>query len=109
MTDCLFCRIARHEIPVEAVCEDEHLIAFRDIYPQAPAHLLYIPKQHFADLTEAPKEILGHLLSEAAALAKRELPDGFRIVLNTGVDAGQTVQHLHLHILGGRFMGWPPG
>ena len=109
MSDCLFCKIASHTIPVKAVHEDEHSIAFSDINPQAPTHLLLIPKQHFATAAEAPADVLGHLLKEAADLAKRKLPDGYRIVVNTGDDGGQTVHHLHLHILGGRHMGWPPG
>jgi histidine triad (HIT) family protein len=109
MSDCLFCKIAAHQIPVKAVHEDEHSIAFPDINPQAPTHWLLIPKQHFAKVTEAPYEVLGHLVQEAAALAKRELPGGFRLVVNTGDDGGQTVHHLHVHILGGRHMGWPPG
>jgi histidine triad (HIT) family protein len=109
MSDCLFCKIANHQIPVKAVYEDDHSIAFPDIHPQAPTHLLLIPKQHFANVAQAPAEVLGHLLKTAATLAHRELPNGFRIVANTGSDGGQTVHHLHLHILGGRPMHWPPG
>jgi histidine triad (HIT) family protein len=109
MSDCLFCKIANHTIPVKAVHEDDHSIVFPDVNPQAPTHLLLIPKQHFADVADAPIDVLGHLLHEAAALAKRELPYGYRIVINTGDDGGQTVHHLHLHILGGRHMNWPPG
>ncbi len=109
MSDCLFCKIANHTIPVKAVYEDDSSIAFADINPQAPTHLLLIPKQHYADVTEVPIELLGHLLNEAAALAKRELPGGHRIVINTGEHGGQTVHHVHLHILGGRHMTWPPG
>ena len=109
MSDCLFCKIAAHQIPVKAVHEDDRAIAFPDISPQAPTHLLLIPKQHFQDVEAVPAELLGHLLHAAAALAKRELPHGHRIVLNTGEDGGQTVPHVHLHILGGRAMHWPPG
>ncbi len=109
MAECIFCRIAQHEIPVKAVFEDDRSIVFADMNPQAPTHLLLIPKEHFADVTELPAELLGHLLQEAAALAKRELPNGHRIVINTGDDGGQTVHHLHFHILGGRPMTWPPG
>ena len=109
MADCIFCKIARHEIPVKALLEDEHSMVFADMNPQAPTHLLLIPKQHFTDVTEAPAELLGHLLEEAAGFAKQQLPGGHRIVINTGGDGGQTVHHLHLHILGGRHMGWPPG
>ena len=109
MSDCLFCKIANHQIPVNAIHEDDQSIAFPDINPQAPTHLLLIPKQHFADVTAAPAELLGNLLETAATLAHRELPSGFRIVINTGSDGGQPVHHLHLHILGGRPMHWPPG
>jgi histidine triad (HIT) family protein len=109
MPDCLFCKITSHEIPVKAVHEDEHSLAFPDIHPQAPTHWLLIPKRHFANVAEAPANILGHLLKEAATLAERELPNGFRLVVNTGDDGGQTVHHLHIHILGGRPMHWPPG
>lgn len=109
MTDCIFCKIAQHQIPVKALYEDDDAIAFADLNPQAPTHVLLIPKEHFANITSAPAELLGHLLHQAAAFAKRDLPAGFRIVINTGNDGGQTVEHLHLHILGGRHMGWPPG
>lgn len=108
-TDCLFCKIAAHTIPVQAAFEDDHLIAFPDINPQAPTHLLLIPKQHFANIAETPADVLGHLTHTAAALAQRLCPGGFRIVANTGPDGGQTVHHLHLHLLGGRPMHWPPG
>ena len=107
--DCLFCKIAAGTIPVKTLWEDDHAIAFPDINPQAPLHFLVIPREHFADVTEVPGTLLGHLLERAAALAKRELPGGHRIVINTGADGGQTVQHIHLHVLGGRPMGWPPG
>jgi histidine triad (HIT) family protein len=109
MSDCLFCKIANHQIPVKILHEDAHSVAFADIHPQAPTHLLLIPREHFANVAEAPPELLGHLLHTAAALARRELPNGFRIVANTGADGGQTVHHLHLHLLGGRPMHWPPG
>ncbi len=109
MADCIFCKIARHEIPVKALLEDEHAMVFADMNPQAPTHLLLIPKQHFSNVTEAPAQLLGHLLKEAAEFAKQQLPEGHRIVINTGDNGGQTVHHLHLHILGGRHLGWPPG
>ncbi len=109
MPDCLFCRIAAHTIPVSAVYEDERTIAFADINPQAPNHLLLIPKEHFANVGEAPAELLGHLLKAATDLGVKQMPAGYRIVVNTGGDGGQTVEHLHLHVLGGRSMGWPPG
>jgi histidine triad (HIT) family protein len=111
--DCLFCKIVNGEIPAQKVYEDETCIAFSDINPQAPVHLLVIPREHIASLAEAEakhKELLGHLLSCATKLAaKQNLAEGFRIVINTGKDGGQTVDHLHLHLLGGRAMHWPPG
>jgi histidine triad (HIT) family protein len=109
MSDCIFCKIAQHTIPVKAVFEDDHTLVFLDINPQAPKHLLVIPKQHFANAAEAPAEALGALLKTAAEVGRRESPGGFRIVANTGPDGGQTVDHLHLHLLGGRPMTWPPG
>ena len=107
--DCLFCKIAANQIPVQAAYQDDHCIAFPDINPQAPTHLLIIPRAHFANVAETPIDVLGHLTHTAAALAQRLCPEGFRIVANTGPDGGQTVHHLHLHILGGRQMHWPPG
>jgi histidine triad (HIT) family protein len=109
MSDCIFCKIAAHEIPVKAVFEDDLCLIFPDINPQAPTHLLAIPKQHFADVTQAGDALLGHVLKAAAGVAEKTLPAGFRIVVNTGADGGQTVGHLHLHVLGGRHMTWPPG
>jgi histidine triad (HIT) family protein len=109
MTDCIFCKIARHEIPVKAVFEDDALLVFPDAHPQAPAHLLVIPRQHFPNAAQAPAPLLGALLKAAADVGERELPAGFRIVVNTGPDGGQTVDHLHLHLLGRRPMSWPPG
>jgi len=109
MTDCLFCKIAAHTIPVKAVFEDDLCLIFPDINPQAPTHLLVIPKVHCGNAQAAPAELLGYLLKTAATLGARELPNGYRIVVNTGSDGGQTVHHLHLHLLGGRHMNWPPG
>jgi len=109
MSDCLFCKIAAGTIPVTRMDEDDASLAFADINPQSPTHLLLIPKQHYANAAEAPAEVLGPLFAKAAAIGKRKLPGGYRIVVNTGDDGGQTVHHLHLHILGGRHMGWPPG
>ena len=109
MSDCLFCKIAAGQLPVKTVLEDELCVAFADIHPQAPTHLLFIPKQHYANAVEAPADLLGHLLHVAATYAGAHLPQGFRIVANTGLDGGQTVHHLHLHLLGGRHMTWPPG
>ncbi len=109
MEDCLFCKIATHQIPVEAVYEDDESLVFPDLHPQAPTHLLVIQKVHFSNAAEAPPQQLGVLLGVAASTGKRLLPQGYRIVINTGGDGGQTVHHLHLHLLGGRPMLWPPG
>jgi histidine triad (HIT) family protein len=112
-TDCLFCKILAGEIPANRVYEDEYSIAFPDINPQAPTHLLIIPKEHLASQAKALAEheqLLGHLLAVAANLARaRKLDKGYRVVINTGEDGGQTVHHLHVHLLGGRPMHWPPG
>ncbi len=107
--DCIFCKIASHAIPVDAVYEDEQMIAFNDREPQAPTHLLIVPKQHFAKAGAADAALLGNLLYRASVLGERLLPGGHRIVINTGADGGQTVHHLHLHVLGGRLISWPPG
>lgn len=111
--DCLFCKIVDGQVPVKRVHEDDLSLAFADITPQAPVHLLVIPKAHLASTAHAAAEhapLLGHLLATAAAIAQEQgLEDGYRIVINTGKDGGQTVDHLHVHLLGGRHMGWPPG
>ena len=110
--DCLFCRIVRKEIPAKLVAEDEHSLAFRDINPQAPVHVLVIPKDHVPSLNEArDAAMLGRLSLMAADIARNEgiSGDGYRTVLNTNSAAGQTVFHIHLHLLGGRSMHWPPG
>lgn len=114
MEDCLFCRIAAKQIPSTTVYEDEQLYAFRDINPQAPVHVLVIPKKHIPSLAEAQEEeaeLLGRLLLLCAQLARQEGIEqaGYRVVLNTNREAGQSVFHLHAHVLGGRYMGWPPG
>ncbi len=109
MSDCLFCQIAQGKIPVQPLHQDDRTLAFPDINPQAPTHFLVIPKDHFADVTQVPSDLLGHLLHVSAALAKQHIPKGHRIVVNTGPDGGQTVQHVHLHVLGGRPLHWPPG
>ncbi len=113
MSDCLFCRIARHEIPATTVQEDEQAIAFRDVNPQAPTHILVVPKKHIASLDDASpqdRELLGHLLLLARDLARsEEASSGYRTVINNGTGAGQSVFHLHLHLLGGRALRWPPG
>ena len=110
--DCLFCRIVRKEIPAKLVAEDEHSVAFRDITPQAPVHILIVPREHVASLNEATDPaMLGRLSLMAADLARREgiSESGYRTVVNTNAAAGQTVFHVHLHLLGGRSMHWPPG
>ena len=111
--DCLFCKIANGVIPVKRLYEDELTLAFPDINPQAPVHVLVIPKQHLSSHAHATAEdtaMLGHLLAAAGEVAKQEkLANGYRLVVNTGADGGQTVAHLHVHLLGGRHMGWPPG
>ena len=110
--DCLFCRIVRKEIPAKLVAEDEHSLAFRDINPQAPVHVLVIPKEHVASLDQTrDAALLGRLSLMAAEIARTEgiSGDGYRTVMNTNSAAGQTVFHVHLHLLGGRAMHWPPG
>ena len=109
---CLFCRILAGEIPAKKVHEDADVVAFRDINPQAPTHVLVIPKTHVPSLNEATDaEMLGRLMLAARTIAKAEglADDGYRAVVNTGAGAGQTVFHIHLHLLGGRHLGWPPG
>lgn len=111
--DCLFCRIAAGEIPADIVAEDEGWVAFRDIQPQAPVHVLVIPRVHVesaADLA-TDSDLAGELLRAASVVARTEglEQDGFRIVTNVGERAGQSVMHLHFHVLGGRRMRWPPG
>jgi histidine triad (HIT) family protein len=110
--NCLFCRIVRREIPATVMWEDEHALAFRDIDPRAPTHLLVIPKRHFASLNDAADAaLLGRLMLAAREIAEGEgiAESGYRVVVNTGSDAGQSVAHLHLHVMGGRQMSWPPG
>lgn len=114
MSECLFCRIAAGEIPANLVYADEHVVAFRDLRPEAPSHVLIVPRQHVASLAEAGAgegELLGRVLLAAGEVARREgvADSGYRLVLNTGPDAGQVVMHLHFHLLGGRGLGWPPG
>jgi histidine triad (HIT) family protein len=110
---CVFCQIVRGELPAERVGEGDRWIAFRDARPQAPTHVLVVPREHVESLaTLAPSnpDLAGELLAAAAAVARREgLDGGYRVVVNTGADGGQTIPHLHLHVLGGRGLGWPPG
>lgn len=111
--DCLFCKIINGEIPSNKVYEDDRVFAFRDIAPQAPTHILIIPKQHIksaAEIDEINSDVVAHIFEVAAKIAKQEgLDDGFRIVNNCGDIAGQTVKHLHFHLMGGREFGWPAG
>ena len=112
--DCLFCRIARGEIPAKIVHQDEDVVAFRDISPRAPTHILIIPRRHIASLDElkpADAPLVAKVLLAAAELARSEgiASDGYRVVLNTNAAGGQTVFHLHGHLLGGRTLQWPPG
>ena len=113
MLDCLFCRIVNRELRAAVVAEDEWAMAFRDINPQAPTHILVIPKKHIGSLDEAAEEDtarLGRLLLLAKRVARDEgLTSGYRVVLNNGAAAGQSVFHIHAHVLGGRHLGWPPG
>jgi histidine triad (HIT) family protein len=112
-TDTIFGKIIRREIPADIVYEDNLTLAFRDVNPQAPTHILVIPKKPIVRLSESSQEdtaLMGHLLMTVKKVAEQEnLSNGYRVVINNGVDGGQTVDHLHLHLLGDRFMGWPPG
>lgn len=114
MSDCLFCKIVAGDVPATRVLETERTLAFRDINPQAPIHVLVIPKPHYRDLADLA-DADGGLLAEVAlqanrvALAEGMAGTGYRVVFNTGADAGQTVDHAHAHVLGGRQMTWPPG
>jgi histidine triad (HIT) family protein len=113
MTDCLFCKIIAGQIPAKKVYEDDKVFAFEDINPQAPTHVLIVPKRHIKGLKEAQPEdaeILGYCQLVAAKLGKqRNIEDGYRTVYNVGPGAGQSVFHLHLHLIGGRALSWPPG
>jgi histidine triad (HIT) family protein len=112
--NCLFCKIARGEIPAEVVYQDDRVVAFRDINPSAPTHVLVIPREHIGSASEldpAKTELAGYLLHVAAKVAQHEniAESGYRVVTNIGADGGQTVQHLHFHVIGGRKLSWPPG
>lgn len=115
MADCIFCKIAAKEIPSKVAYEDEQVIAFYDLEPQAPVHVLIIPKKHVesvAKLTADDKQLAAHILTEVVPKLAADLgvaEKGFRLVANTGDEGGQTVKHLHFHLLGGRSMQWPPG
>ena len=111
MTDCLFCKIVAGQIPSKMVFEDERLFAFEDINPQAPIHILIVPKKHLVDLFDGSKDpaLMGEIIARSAAIAKEKGLTDFRLVTNTGREGGQAVFHLHFHLLGGRQMRWPPG
>lgn len=114
MEDCIFCKIANKEVPAELLFEDDHIVAFNDINPQAPIHIILIPREHYASLNEIPddkKSILSHILLKARQVAREKgiAEKGYRVVLNTARDSGQEVLHIHFHLLGGRRMHWPPG
>ena len=112
MDNCLFCRIAKKEIPSKIVHEDERAVAFRDVNPVAPTHILVIPREHIASIDDVAQEHeadMGHLYRVASLVARAEgLKNGYRVVMNAGPDAGQSVFHVHLHLVGGKPMGWPP-
>jgi histidine triad (HIT) family protein len=112
--DCLFCSIIEGETPADAIYQDERSIAFRDINPQAPVHVLVVPREHIESLDDAAQKdeaLLGHLLRVAARVANEQglSESGYRTIINTGAGAGQSVFHLHVHVLGGRSLNWPPG
>ena len=113
MKDCIFCKIANGEIPTDMVYEDEYIACFRDVEPQAPVHVLIVPKQHIAslnDLTEENKDLIAYMMLKIKDIAKMlDLDNGYRAVINCGKDGQQTVKHLHIHLLGKRKMIWPPG
>ena len=114
MPECLFCRIIDREIDASIVYEDEHIVAFNDINPQAPTHVLVVPRRHIGSLNELSPDddaLVGEIVRRAAAIAKQRgiSAKGYRTVFNTNREAGQTVFHIHLHLLGGRTMHWPPG
>ncbi|MBD5605089.1 MAG: HIT domain-containing protein [Candidatus Eremiobacteraeota bacterium] len=113
MSDCIFCKIFAGEIPAKEVARTDDVLVFRDLNPQAPHHLLVIPKRHATDLGDfvaaARAEEVGDLFAAASRAGRAASPSGYRIVVNEGVDAGQTVFHLHLHVLAGRNLDWPPG
>jgi histidine triad (HIT) family protein len=111
MAECVFCKIVAGEIPSKKVFENERLLAFEDINPKAPTHILLIPKMHFENLNDSSSDpaLLGEIVAQSAAVAKKLGITDFRLVANTGREAGQVVFHLHFHLLGGRQMKWPPG
>ena len=110
MKDCIFCRIASGEIPADLIFNDDKVVAFRDISPQAPYHFLVIPREHFSSIQDIDDEnLIGHMVAAGNQIAEDNNIKSFRYVINTGEEAGQSVFHVHLHLLGGRRMNWPPG
>jgi histidine triad (HIT) family protein len=114
MENCIFCKIAKGDIPCSKVYEDDKILAFKDINPEAPVHILIIPKEHIKSinvLEEKHKELIGHIFITAKNIAKNQgaAEDGYRVVTNCGDNGGQTVPHVHFHLLGGRILNWPPG
>ena len=110
MSDCIFCKIAAGEIPSNKVYEDDKMIAFKDLEPPAPVHVLLVPKTHADNVMAAEPALVGYMLGKTAEIAEKLgiKESGFRLIINTGKDGGQTVQHLHIHLIGGKAMGWPP-
>lgn len=113
MSDCIFCKIIAGQIPAKLEYQDDHVVAFRDINPQAPTHILVIPRKHIARIADVQPDdlpVVSACIAAANAIARREnLDAGYRLVINNGAAAGQTVWHIHWHLLGGRNLGWPPG
>ena len=113
MSDCLFCKIASGQIPAKIVFQDDNVVAFEDINPQSPVHIIIIPRKHIStvlDITQSDLDIMGYLYLVAGKIATdMSIDDGFRLVVNCGKSAGQEIQHIHMHMLGGRLFGWPPG
>ena len=110
--DCIFCKIAWKKIESDLIYEDDKVVAFKDLNPQAPIHVLIVPREHYAEILEAPASITGHIFSNVVPVLVDKFgleSTGFRLVVNTGKQGGQTVEHLHVHLLGGRDMTWPPG
>lgn len=108
--NCIFCKIIKGDIPSNKVYEDDKMIAIHDVAPAAPVHVLLLPKEHTANVTTAAPELLGYMLSKVKEIAEKTgiAEKGFRVVMNTGEDGGQTVNHLHIHVIGGKALGWPP-
>lgn len=114
MTDCIFCKIARHEVNARIAFENDRVVAFHDLFPAAPTHLLIIPKTHYSTLNDVPADqgaLIGELITTATQLAKDNgfAEDGYRVVMNCNANGGQSVYHIHLHLLAGRKLSWPPG